>query len=43
MCQACRRYLKVIHLHKVGRQVLFPLERAIPIGMDVAAQREGDS
>lgn len=41
MCQACCRYLKVVDLRKVGRQVFFPLGRAMTVGMDVAAQKEG--
>jgi FdhE protein len=41
VCQACRRYLKVIDLRKVGRQVSFPVERVTTVGMDVAARQEG--
>ena len=41
VCQACRRYLKVIDLRRAGRQVLFPAERVTTVGMDVAAQQEG--
>ena len=41
VCQACRRYLKVLDQRKVGRQVLLPVERVRTVGMDVAAQQEG--
>lgn len=41
VCQACRRYLKVVDLRRVGRQVVFPVERITTVGMDVAAQQEG--
>jgi hypothetical protein len=41
VCQACRRYLKVLDLRKVGRQALFPVERITTMHMDVAAQQAG--
>jgi FdhE protein len=41
VCQACRRYLKVLDLRKVGRQILFPVERITTVGMDVAARQQG--
>jgi FdhE protein len=41
VCQDCRRYLKVLDQRKVGRRVLFPVERVTTVGMDVAAQQEG--
>jgi hypothetical protein len=41
VCQACRRYLKVLDLRKVGRQVFLPVERVTTVGMDVAARQEG--
>ncbi|MFN2183467.1 MAG: formate dehydrogenase accessory protein FdhE [Anaerolineae bacterium] len=41
VCQACRRYLKVIDLRKADRQVLLPVERITTLHMDVAAQQEG--
>lgn len=41
VCQACRRYLKVVDLRRVGRQVLLPVERITTVAMDVAARQEG--
>lgn len=41
VCQACRRYLKVVDLRQAGRPILFPVERVMTLGMDVAAQNEG--
>ena len=41
ICQACRRYLKVLDRRKVDRQVLFPVERVTTVGMDLAARQEG--
>lgn len=41
ICQACRRYLKVVDLRRVGRQVLVPVERITTVAMDVAARQEG--
>ena len=41
VCQVCHRYVKAIDLRKVGRQVLFPVERVTTVAMDVAAREEG--
>lgn len=41
VCQVCHRYLKVMDLRQVARQVLFPVERVTTVAMDVAAQGEG--
>jgi formate dehydrogenase maturation protein FdhE len=41
VCQACLRYLKTIDLRGLARQVLFPVERAATLSMDVAAHEAG--
>ena len=41
VCQECQRYLKMIDLRQVGRQILLPVERVTTVAMDVAAQEEG--
>jgi formate dehydrogenase maturation protein FdhE len=41
VCQNCQRYLKTIDMRKTLGQVLFPVERIITVGLDVAAQEEG--
>jgi FdhE protein len=41
VCQACLRYLKTMDLRGLARQVLFPVERATTLAMDVAAHEAG--
>jgi len=41
VCELCKHYLKTIDLRKVRRRVLVPVERAVTLAMDVAAQEKG--
>ena len=41
VCQECERYLKMIDLRQVGRQILLPVERVTTVVMDAAARQEG--
>lgn len=41
VCDACQRYLKAMDLRETGRVVVPVVERAVTVGMDVAACEEG--
>ncbi len=41
VCQECQRYLKAVDLRRVGRRVLFSVERITTVALDVAARQEG--
>lgn len=41
VCELCKHYLKTIDLRRAGRRALVPVERAVTIAMDVAAQERG--
>lgn len=41
VCDACRRYLKVVDLRQTWRAVRLPVERVLTVGMDLAARQAG--
>ncbi len=41
VCDACRRYLKVVDLRQTRRALMLPVERVLTVDMDLAAREAG--